>query len=118
MELQAYYDQLHASAPDSDGVVLEFVRCAFLLPQKKADQLTVFFDSNKDGLVTVDEFIHGMTLLYGELNHLHQQLRTNCPGTPLTSPMSGPQPSPLLSPRLAFDGPVPPMGSEMGEIAI
>jgi len=70
-------------------------------------------------MVTVDEFIHGMTLLYGELNLLYKQLRINAPGTPMLTPAGGPQPSPLLSPRSAFDGAPPAHGQEgMQEIAI
>lgn len=122
MELQAYYDQLCMAGPDDESIVPEFVRQAFVLPQKKADQLMTFFDSNKDGMVSLDEFIHGMTLLYGELGNLYQQLKTKAPGTPLMSPMGGPpqgapHPSPLMSPRLAFDGPVPMMATQHEEMA-
>jgi len=127
MELQAYYDQLCMAGSDEESIVPEFVRQAFVLPQKKADQLKTFFDSNKDGMVSLDEFMHGMTLLYGELGNLYQQLKTKAPGTPLMSPMGWPaaagvpHPSPLMSPRLAFDGPVPRMAArveEMADIAI
>jgi len=58
-------------------------------------------------MVSCHEFLNGMTLLYGQLEGLHREFRNKAPGTPLMSPVGAPGPSPLLSPRLAFDGPPP-----------
>jgi len=122
MSLQEYYDTLTTSATDGEEL-RELVRQSCQLPPKRTDQLTTFFDSTKDGMVSTEEFIHRMTLLYGELHHLYQQLRSNTPGTPIMSPagMGAVAMSPLLSPRLAFDGPVPVANEahdSMGDIVI
>jgi len=47
MDLQRYYDELSMSSGEDESLVVELARQAFVLPQKKADQLMTFFDSNK-----------------------------------------------------------------------
>jgi len=69
----------------------ELVRQAFILPPKKLSQLAVFFNTSRDELVELGQFVHGMTLLYGDM----QLLSTH--SAPPSSPAAAPAP-PRLQP--------------------
>lgn len=66
-ELQHWYE---AIAISESPFLCEMVRQAFILPPKKLEQLRAFFHTTKDDRVHLDQFLHGMTLLYGDMNLL------------------------------------------------
>lgn len=63
-------DHLYQNISSSRDILREMVRQSFVLPPRKLDQLALFFRSSKDDRVTLDQFIHGMTLLYGDMKLL------------------------------------------------
>jgi len=71
-ELQSVYEAVVTSLsnPNVTNFVRELVRQAFILPKKKLDQLTAFFNTSKDNKVELEQFVRGMTLLYGDMQLL------------------------------------------------
>eukprot|EP00658_Telonema_sp_P-2_P003441 TRINITY_DN11274_c0_g1_i1.p1 TRINITY_DN11274_c0_g1~~TRINITY_DN11274_c0_g1_i1.p1 ORF type:complete len:283 (-),score=43.95 TRINITY_DN11274_c0_g1_i1:209-1057(-) len=66
-EVQRYYEDCCSTG---GSFVAEMVRRAFMIPARKLDQLITFFNMSKDDTVSLDQFIRGMTLLYGDMSLL------------------------------------------------
>lgn len=70
-ELRGLFEPVAAGGVDRSTTWLcELVRQAFILPPKKLSQLAVFFNTSRDELVELGQFVHGMTLLYGDMQLL------------------------------------------------
>jgi len=86
-ELWRYYEGVEAKRRSTHGTsfITEMVRQAFIISPNKLSQLAGFFNTSKDDKVTLGQFIHGMTLLYGDMKLLLTNVE---PHSPTRSPPS------------------------------
>lgn len=86
-ELCLYYESIHLNTQGS--FLCEMVRQAFIVPPKQLTQLAAFFNTSADDKVSLSQFIHGMTLIYGDMKLL---LTTVEPTSPVRFEISSPPP--------------------------
>merc|ERR1711865_29318 len=103
-ELKSLFEAMvDASTERQTTLLRELVRQAFVLTPQKLSQLAAFFNTSRDELVELGQFIHGMTLLYGDM----QLLIPNAPAPASMRQPAAPQ-LPLIGgePKLELENPV------------